>query len=299
MKIAIILNGISRNKNKFYSKIYPPIEQNFDTTVLETRFAGHAEELASRAAAENYDVIMAAGGDGTLHQVTNGLLKHEGLNLPALGIIPLGTGNDFARSCSLRADASQITDLLRISQPKLTDIGQIICVGKEGKTVTRYFINVCSVGMGPEVVRRLVKSNRAWGPMITYYASIVSTFFAHRPVEVSYRTNSSEWTGKARVIAIANGKSFGNAMYIAPDALVDDGIFHSFIAGEVPLVRFLVFLQMVKWKKKVNDPKIHYHNLQSVNLNSALPCMLEGDGEIEGYLPATISISPKQIAFLR
>jgi diacylglycerol kinase (ATP) len=299
MKIAIILNGISRNKKRFYGNIYPELQQKFNTTVLETRFAGHAESLAAQTINEKYDVVMAAGGDGTLHQVVNGLLRNETAALPILGIIPLGTGNDFARTCSLKPNVAQITDLIKSSDPKLTDIGQIRCVDKDGRPVTRYFINVCSVGMGPEVVRRLMKSNRAWGADITYYSSIISTFFSHHPAEVSHKTISSEWKGKARVIAIANGQSFGNELYVAPDAVVDDGIFSSFIAGEIPLLKFLLLLQMVRSRKKIVDPRIHYQSLEKVELTSSNPCMLEGDGEIEGFLPATITILPRKIGVLR
>jgi diacylglycerol kinase (ATP) len=299
MKIAIIVNGISRNKKRFYHKLYPAISQEFDTTVLETKFAGHAEELGAQVVHEKYNVVMAAGGDGTLHQVTNGMLKCKKDELPILGVIPLGTGNDFARTCSLKAEASHVSGLLRTANPKLTDVGQIQCADKNGQAVTRYFINVCSLGMGPEVVTRLVKSNRAWGPDITYYSSIISAFFSQRPVEVSYSSDSSQWKGKARVIAIANGKSFGNELYVAPDAKVDDGLFSSFIAGEIPLFRFLMLLKMVKRSKKIVDPRIHYQTLTQVNLTSSRRCMLEGDGEIEGFLPATITILPKKISFLR
>lgn len=299
MRIAIILNGISRNKGKFYRRIYPSLAQEFNTTIFETRYAGHAEKLASQAVADRYEVVIAAGGDGTLHQVTNGLLKHDGSTRPALGIIPLGTGNDFARCCHLRPDASQISSLLRTFRPKPTDVGQITCVDKDGKNIIRYFINVCSLGMGPEVVRRLVKSNRAWGPTLTYYASILSTFFAHRPVEVLYKTRDSEWKGKARVIAIANGQSFGNAMYVAPGASIDDGKFSSFIAGEIHLIRFLIYLQMVKGRRKIVAPGIMYHTLEKVELSSSESCLLEGDGEIEGLLPATITVVPGKIAILR
>ncbi len=299
MKIAIILNGISRNKKTFYNEIHPLVAKEFDVTILETGYAGHAEELANQAVAQQFEIIMAAGGDGTLHQVTNGVLKAESAVLPTIGVIPLGTGNDFARTCSLQHNASQIIALLRGFQPKLTDVGRIICFDMDGKKITRHFINVCSLGMGPEVVRRIVKNSRSGGPALTYYVSIVSTFFSHRPQEIYYKAIGSEWKGRARVIAIANGKSFGNAMYIAPDAKVDDGIFHSFIAGDVALWKFLVYLQKIKGNRKILDPMIHYHTLQGVELKSDTPCLLEADGEIEGLLPAYISILPKKIYFLR
>jgi diacylglycerol kinase (ATP) len=299
MKIAIILNGISRKKKTFYKRTYPPLAREFDVKVFETLFSGHAEELAAEAVVNQYDVVIAAGGDGTLHQVTNGILKNESIQLPVLGVIPLGTGNDFARTCKLFPKGRPVLQLLKEWQPKSTDIGRIVCQNKNLESTTRHFINVCSVGMGPEVVRRLVRSSRKWGPMLTYYTSIVSTFFSHRPQEINFNTSSWEWKGKARVIAIANGNSFGNQMYVAPDAAIDDGLFNSFVAGELPLWKFLLYLMQIKGNKKIDDPMIHYHSLREVTLSSKEPCPVEGDGEIEGYLPATITIQPQKIRFLR
>src|SRR5882672_4548340 len=100
MKIAIILNGVSRKKKFFYREIHSILKQQFDITVFETQFAQHAVDLASSASKEKFDFVLAAGGDGTLNQVLNGILQNPNYT-PALGIIPLGTGNDFARTCGI------------------------------------------------------------------------------------------------------------------------------------------------------------------------------------------------------
>ena len=184
MKIGIILNGISRKKKFFYTSIYPSLHQNFKAEVFETQHAQHAIELASNAVNEKFDYILAAGGDGTLNQVLNGALLNQQneSTLPAIGIIPLGTGNDFAKMCDLKPDANQISKLLTRNNPQPTDIGKLICRNENGETITRYFINVCSLGMGPEAVRRLLKSDRSLGPTITYLKAILklSLRISHR-----------------------------------------------------------------------------------------------------------------------
>ena len=297
MKIVIILNGISRKKKAFYNEILPALSSHFDIEVLETLYAGHAEELAEKAIDQQFDCLLVAGGDGTLNQVVNGVLKSVRLDKPSIGLIPLGSGNDFARTCSLRWDAEQLIQLLR-ANPTPTDIGMIECVDK-GVATTRYFINECSLGMGPEVVKRLSKSSKRWGPDISYFASILSTFIHHRPQEIQCTTDSWEWKGKARVIAIANGRSFGNGIFIAPAADPGDGLFNSFIAGNLIIWKFLLFLQTLKGKKKINHPAIHYHTLSSAHLSAEAHCELEAEGEIVGSLPATIRILPKRINFFR
>ena len=301
MKIGIILNGISRKKKFFYTSIYPSLQQNFKAEVFETLHSQHAIELASNAVKEKFDYILAAGGDGTLNQVLNGVLLHQQREntLPAIGIIPLGTGNDFAKMCGINPNADQISNLLILNNPQPTDIGKLNCKNENGETIIRYFINVCSLGMGPEVVRRLLKSDRSLGPTITYLKAITETFFTHKPQEIIVNASNWEWRGKTRVLAIANGKSFGNAMYIAPDALPDDEVFSTFLAKEMPLLKFLMFLQLVKAKKKINDILIMYNTCTTIEMTAPEPCPIEAEGEWMGWLPAKIEMLPKGINFLR
>ncbi|NOT75181.1 MAG: diacylglycerol kinase family lipid kinase [Cyclobacteriaceae bacterium] len=299
MKILIILNGISGKKKRFYQKIYPALEKIYSVEVLETQYSGHAEEIASKATLEKASVILAAGGDGTLHQVINGVLKSNSTDLPLVGLIPLGSANDFARTCSLTSDPKKIIALLKSNQPKLTDIGKIECLDPSGKSTLRYFINACSVGMGPAVVMKLQKSNKSLGPKLSYLVSIISVFFSLRPQEVEYKTSERSWKGKARVIAIANGRTFGDAIYIAPEAIQDDGLLNSFVVGEVPLLKFLMYLQAIKGKKKIIHPNIFYQTTSEAFLSSPDTCALEAEGELVGQLPAKITILPSAIRFVR
>ncbi len=301
MKVAIILNGISRKKKFFYTSIYPSLQKNFKAEVFETQHAQHAIELASNAAKEKFDYILAAGGDGTVNQVLNGVMLHqqEESTLPTIGIIPLGTGNDFAKMCGLKPDATHLSNLLTQNNPQPTDIGKLNCRNENGETIARYFINVCSLGMGPEVVRRLLKSDRSLGPTITYLKAITETFFTHKPQEIIINASNWEWRGKMRVLAIANGKSFGNAMYIAPDALPDDGMFSTFLAKEMHLLKFLMFLQLVKAKKKINNNLIMYNTCTTIEITAPESCPVEAEGEWMGWLPAKIEMQPGRINFLR
>jgi YegS/Rv2252/BmrU family lipid kinase len=299
MKVAVILNGVSRKKEKFYKEVYPLLARHLTIRVLETEYSGHAEGLASAIVPEDYDIILAAGGDGTLNQVINGVLKNTSNRLPLIGIIPLGTGNDFARLCGATANPEYLLKLLNSGASRKIDIGVIHCQSDTGNITTRYFINACSMGMGPEVVKRLAGKSRWWGPEITYLKSILTVFFTHHGQEISCTASAWKWFGKARVLAIANGRSFGNQMYIAPDAAPDDGVLNLFIAGDVSLLKFLYCLLLVKAKKKVDDPKILYHTASHIELSSKKLCLLEAEGEMVGLLPATITVLPKKISFLQ
>lgn len=300
MKVAIIINGISRKKGFFYKKILPAL-QALNVEVFETQHAQHAVELAAAATQNKFDCLLAAGGDGTLNQVLNGILKnHETQNeLPTLGVIPLGTGNDFAKLCGALADGLHVQQLLRQNRPGRADVGKITCLDEKGNSITKYFINVCSLGMGPEVVKRLYHSKRTLGPSITYFKSITATFLSHRAQSVFIKSDHWEWQGLARVVAIANGKSFGHGLYVAPDAQLNDGIFSTFIAGNLPLWKFLIFLQTIKLGKKINDRFLTYNTGTSFELTSPAPCPLEAEGEWMGWLPAKIEILTKKLNVLK
>jgi diacylglycerol kinase (ATP) len=300
LKILIILNGISPKKKKFYSEILPLLQKKFEVIVEETSYAGHATQLATEALSKNYDCILAAGGDGTLHQVINGILKENTTSIfPSIGLIPLGSGNDFATTCGLSFDANAIEKLLQANKPQPTDVGKISCYDADGNKIEKYFINACSLGMGPTTVQRMEKSSKLLNADLRYLTSILHTFFTHRPQALTIKAPSWEWIGKARVFAIANGKSFGNKIFIAPDAVQDDGVFNTFLAGEVPLLKFLLFLQSLKQKKKIMDDKISYSLVREIELSSAEKVMLEAEGELVGYLPARIEVMPSRISFLR
>ncbi len=300
MKTLIILNDISPKKKKFYSEILPILQSKFEITVSETSYAGHASQLASEALGKKFDCIIAAGADGTLHQVINGILSaNTSQTMPSVGLIPLGSGNDFATTCGLSSNANSISKLLESNQPKPTDVGKISCYDEKGNGITKYFINACSIGMGPTTVLRMEKSPKWLNADLRYLTSILHTFFTHRPQGLTIKTTSWEWSGKARVFAVANGKSFGNKIFIAPDALQDDGFFNLFLAGEVPLIKFLWFLQSLKQKKKVDDPLITYSKTKEVLVSSQEKILVEAEGESIGCLPAKIEIIPSRVLFFR
>jgi diacylglycerol kinase (ATP) len=298
LKVFVILNGVSTKKKRFYSKILPTLKANFEVTVEETLYAGHAVQLAA-VNAQNFDTIISAGGDGTLNQVLNGLLSKSFDSLPKLGIIPLGSGNDFAGAIGLGAEVDQLVSLLKENKPLLTDIGKIVCHDSSSKEITKYFINVASTGMGPATVLQMEKMPRWLGTNLRYLAAILHTFFMHKATDLNIETDQWSWHGKARVWAMANGRSFGNKIFIAPFSKVDDGVLDAFLASNVPALKFLVYLQQLKSKKKVLDSKIQYHRGAVFTIQSSEQTAIEAEGEIQGYLPARIEILAKRISIFR
>ncbi len=277
----------------------PALQQRFSVQVFETQFSSHAIQLSEEAVAMGFEIILSAGGDGTLNQVVNGMLKTSSSQLPSLGIIPLGSGNDFAAMMGVSGRPDQLINLLKANKPLPVDVGKIHCFNQEGAPIERHFINVCSLGMGPATVTRLERLPRWLCAGLRYYVSVINTFLTHTKEEFEVLTSQWKWSGKARVVAIANGISFGNKIYIAPEAKPDDGIFSTFIATDMALLKFLYVLQMAKGRKKVMDKSIHYSEATELTISSPNPAMIETEGELVGWLPARIDVLKGRIQFLK
>jgi diacylglycerol kinase (ATP) len=300
LKILIILNGISRKKNFFYREILPALQENFEITLAETAYANHATQLASEALSQGFDCVLSAGGDGTLHQVINGILLNGNSDaLPSIGVIPLGSGNDFATACGIEANATSIIKLLKENSPKPTDVGKILCEDSHGNKIQKYFINVCSLGMGPATVQQMEKSPKWMSADLRYFTAILKTFFTHEPEKILAKSENWEFSGRVRVFAVANGKSFGNKIFIAPDAKMEDGWLNTFLASDLPLAKFLWYLQTIKLKKKIADSRIMYSKVKEVTISGSQKALLEAEGEMVGQLPAQIAILEKHINFFR
>lgn len=300
MKVAIILNGISLEKKSFYKNVVPILQKSFLVEVFETRSRHDAVALASKAVDKKFNVIIAAGGDGTTHQVVNGVLqgREQYRDLPALMVFPVGTGNDFARSLNIKPDVNQLMFLLKNFSTKNIDVGNIAFTNQQGESENRYFVNVADAGMGPEVVKRVLNSDRILGSGVSYYLAILTTFLKYKPVEVVASTPTLTWRGKLRTLAIANGKYYGHGLCIAPDAKPDDGVFDSFICGDASVIDFILQSNHLKKGEHIVHPKVEYNKANVFELHAEKSCAIEADGEWLGFLPAKVEMTSIKLKFL-
>lgn len=299
LKVAIILNGLSGKKKNFYSRLLPVFQAYAKTDVFETQTQTDAFDFSVKAVSEKYDLIVAAGGDGTINHVINGMLSSNTSSemLPVLTILPVGSGNDFARTVNITLRADELKKRLTNSQAKPIDVGSVF-FQKEGKESHAYFINVASAGMGPEVLNKMSSGKKQLGSAVSYYVAILLTFLSYRCIAVRIKASTWEWNNKLRTLAIGNGKYFGNGLCIGPGAKPDDGIFSAFVCGAVSVLDFIRYTGTLKNSQKVNHPKIEYRTAEKFELTSKLPCRIEADGELLGFLPAHVEVIPGRIKFL-
>ena len=299
MKIVFIVN----NKNNRLKKVLPHLEAFWlEKSVGEIQFVftertKHAIDLARNATENGCDYLVAVGGDGTLNEVVNGVLSSDvpAEAYPSIGLLPYGSANDFARTAGVSNSAEELFDLIKSSSAQRIDIGKVVLNETEE---TRYFVNIAGIGLGPEVVKSLEGTTSIFGPGFNYFKHIIKGFLRYRKKEVSCSGGDWQWKGNLLQMAIANGRYFGNAICIAPDAVVDDGLLQVSIFGDLSIWNYLKNLGKLKKGEKIDHPEVSYFETNEVLLESEDKCGIEADGEYVGLAPATISVLPKAISFL-
>jgi YegS/Rv2252/BmrU family lipid kinase len=299
MMIVFVVN----NKNDRLANVLPRLEEYCQTTnigsvqFISTLRKKHGIELAKKATENGCDYLVAVGGDGTLHEVVNGMMQSNipANEYPAIGLLPYGSANDFARTAHLSNSIEELIELIRSNTTQKIDLGKIFI---QQTQETRYFINIAGVGLGPEVVQDLEQSSSVLGPGFNYFKHIIKGFLFYVKKEVSCTSSTWQWKGKLLQMAVANGRYYGNGICTAPDAKLSDGQFQIAIFGDLSIWDYLKNLGNLKKGVKINLPQVSYHDSDEVLLESDNSCGIEADGEYVGFAPATISLLPKAIRFL-
>lgn len=256
-------SGKSSRRKKF-AEFSKEISVNSNYQIVETQYRGHARELATQAK-NDYLTIVAVGGDGTINEVASGILGSE-VNL---GIIPLGSGNGLAYHLGVPQDCKDALKLIENVQPKPIDI---IYVND------RIVINVGGLGFDGHVAKLF--NNMANRGLVSYMMLIFRELIKFKEFDYGINTNNISNTGKAFIIAIANGSEFGNRFKVAPDADHNNGKLTLVIIRKPPLYK-LIRLFYLAYRGKLKPSKYYQnHLLENVELSFS-NTIAHVDGEID------------------
>lgn len=289
MEIRYILNpkaGGGRAEKVWRSLLQ--LDPSLEASALRTDGPGAAEELALKAAREGASAIVAVGGDGTLHEVVNGLIGLD--RVPAVGVIPCGTGNDFARSTGLPRSPRRALEVCRTGYTRRVDVGTIN---------DRVFINVAGFGFDAAVAKE-VASRRGSGPTGTlpYLMAVLRLVGTYRPTEVTITVDGRAFRTPLLFGAVGNGSTYGGGMRICPHAAVDDGLFDLCLAHDLKAGETLANLARVFFGSHINHPKCTYRQAQRVHVDGPSEVAVHADGQLLGSLPARFELIPRAIPFL-
>lgn len=221
--IAFIVNPISgtKTKNRVTKLIRELLDlQRFSPTVVVTEYAGHATQLAHQFALEGYYAVIAVGGDGTVNEVASGLIGSE----TALGIIPNGSGNGFARHLDISTRMNRAIEMLNSSEVIRVDYGMINEIP---------FFSTCGIGFDAVVAQDFAESSRGFKG---YVQSIFKDIFQYKPETYHLQGEGIDMSTTAFLVNFANAGQWGYDAYIAPKASVQDGLLDVAIVSEFSLM---------------------------------------------------------------
>lgn len=236
--------------------------------LVETRSPGEGVALAERAA-HDYDVVIAAGGDGTVHEVANGLLR-AGAGA-AFGVLPLGSGDDFVKMLPPRDAVERIAH----GTPRAFDAGRIAAGS------TRFFANGMDIGFGAHGAYNIRKVPRVFTGLAAYLGAIALTLVRYPKLEVRLQLDGGEaFAQTTAMTAVMNGRAFGGSFHVCPDARADDGELDLLIADGIGRLAILGLVPRIMRGTHGGDPRLKLLRAKKVTIESAVPLLVEADGEI-------------------
>ncbi len=270
-----------------------PFEASF------TRGPGDAIAQARQAARDGYWLVVGVGGDGTANEVVNGLMEFRDDEktapaLPAVGVIPVGTGNDLARSLYIPRTYEDACRRIAEGQTVLVDLGRM-AYHAGGQERSRYFINEASTGFSSEVADRTNRMPKVMRGTLTYMISVFITLVAFRNQRVELKIDDQTYRRRVNSIVVANGNYFGGGMFVAPDAQADDGLFDCVLLGDFSRPELLVNFPRVYKGTHLAHPKVEVFRGSRVEVNSADRTVLQADGEILGGGPIVFTLIPRAL----
>lgn len=270
MRIKVIFNPLAGRGRaaKLKTEILTALaEGNCNYHWEETLGHGHAVEIAKKAVADGFDLIIAAGGDGTVNQVVNGL---AGSNIP-LGVLGCGTGNDFAAMLGMPKEPGRAVRQIIEGKTRRIDLCRVN---------NRYFISSVGVGFDGEVAYNVNHGIRFTGGMAAYLFGVLKTLvsFKLRPIKLVIDGKTFEY--KALMLAVTNSQTYGGGIKITPEARIDDGLFDICVVKDLPPLKMLSCLPMA-----VKGTHHRLHNVvmlrgREVYLESGSPLFYHMDGEV-------------------
>lgn len=267
-----------------------------------TESAGHATSIARELLGEGYDLIIAAGGDGTVNEVANGFFDPLTGNPlrpgAALGILPLGTGGDFRRSLGI--DLRNSIDVLAGGTARHIDAGLARYKGYDNVMHSRYFVNVVSFGMGGDVAARSHNFLSPASGKAAFLLATLETFLRYggKRVRLTMDGNIGSHSFPVTNVAVGNGRYHGGGMHVCPKAKIDDGALDVTVIEYLRMHELAANLPTLYSDNLYRHRKTHHFRGRRVSAESDETVLIEIDGEPLGMLPLEITVLPGAIPVL-
>ncbi|MEN8240898.1 MAG: diacylglycerol kinase family protein [Chloroflexota bacterium] len=276
LKMIMNPNADMGNAWKFAADLRHLVEAVGDVQWSGTVYPTHAKELAKQAGDEGFDIVVAMGGDGTAHEVVNGLMEIPAEKRPKFAIVPLGSGNDYAANLGISKDAAEAITTIRDGYSKKVDL---FAIEDEGGR-QEYVDNTANIGFGGSVTifSHTIPLLRGF---VMYFVAVLQTIFSNfTNYQVEIKTDEKEWQDDVLMIALNNGPREGGGFITGPDAILDDGILNFCIVHKVTrLMMFRLIPEFMKGTQERFKP-VYMGTFKQMEIKSDKPLVLHTDGEV-------------------
>jgi YegS/Rv2252/BmrU family lipid kinase len=257
-----------------------------------TEAPGHAIELAKIAAKKGYDMVISVGGDGTIHEVVNGLYASGNISDNLLGIVSTGTGSDYIRTTGISRNFEDACRCFLQPRQRTVDLG-IVEYAKNGGRAERLFVNFAGMGFDAEIVRRTTQQFKKLGAFPSYLMGLLTTLLSYRNHKISIVVDGKVEERRVCTVIMNNGKYGGGGMFTAPQADLADGLLDVMIIGDVSKPDLLRSLPRIYKGTHLTHPKVAAKKAKEIEVKSLGERLyLQADGELLGEVPARFRILP-------
>jgi len=240
--------------------------------IVLTTGPGDAMRAARDAALRGYEHVFVAGGDGTLNETLNGLAAIDGaLGRIGLGILPLGTGNDFATALGIPADAAAALESVAGADLRPVDVGRVTAAGQ-----SRLFLNVSAGGFIAEVSDAVDPALKSVAGRLAYLVGGARVLLSAEP----FTCRANGQSVRCLMFAVCNAPMIGGGRLIAPDAVPDDGALDACLVHAMDLLDFVALLRRVADGTHVTDERVTYFSTRALVLEFDRPLKVNADGEV-------------------
>lgn len=290
--------GLGQKKWPEISKLLEKYEFNYDFEFTHNR--GHAFEISQKVSGEKYQNVVGVGGDGTMNEVINGVMTNTSgfTNTISVGMIPVGTGNDFARNNNIPLNYDKAIQVLKLSKTALHDVGKATYYS-DGKQAAKYSYIIAGMGFDGEVnLKSNIDKRNGRGGKIVYIKNLLLTLITYKPIIYNITDDNGSYDMLVFTLAVGKGKRNGGGMMQLPNAKPDDGFLDYTVVEKVPRRTVVALLPKLFKGTHVEHPKVSTFKTKKLFIKTHPNVLLEIDGEDAGRAPFSFEIVPKALKII-
>ena len=276
-------------------------KQGFSFNLVKTQRSLHAIELVKKKIEEGFKKIIAIGGDGTLHEVVNGIMQqqHTDTNEILLALISVGTGNDWIKTHGISGDYKQAIQQIKTGKTIQQDVGCVTYKNGSEMPEKRFFINSVGIGFDARVVKYIMP-HKAKGKSrkSDYVKGILKSLFAHRNVKSIIHLDDKIIDTKIFNLTIGVCQYKGGGFKLLPNAVPNDGLLDVTLACKISKRKLIVALPKIFGGRVEKIKYFDFYQVQDMILDISSPIHMEADGEYLGFYPLQVSLAPNQLRLI-